>query len=204
MIKIAYLISIYSGDNLNYFQKSIQSIIGQKLNDNLEIRIYLGIDGSINKEFKDFSSYNIDLFPQNYLIQINEEIEYNYEAINNACYRTGFAKTQEVYEAEVKKLFNELDKLERKLDDRDYLIGNKLTAADLSLLPSLLRFDVAYHGIFKCNLRRLKDYKNISRYIHSLLSNKEIEKTFKKDNIKNLYYKISELNPSGIVPLGQV
>ena len=84
-----------------------------------------------------------------------------------------------------------------------FLIGNELSGADLSLLPTLLRFDVAYHGIFKCNLKRLKDFKNIEKFKDNLLDIPEIQKTFKSDQIKTLYYKIIELNPSGIIPLGQ-
>ena len=82
-------------------------------------------------------------------------------------------------------------------------MGDNLSAADICLLPTLLRFDVAYHGIFKCNIKRLKDFEFIQKYIERMLETNEIAKTYKPDQIKNLYYKIVELNPSGIVPLGQ-
>ncbi len=156
-----------------------------------------------NSQFREFSNQKYDLFPERSLDAVEEEVKYNYDAINNACYRTGFAKSQEVYGYEVTKLFQELEKLDQKLENKKFLIGDQLTGADISLLPTLLRFDVAYHGIFKCNLKRLKDFPNINEYVNRLLSIKEIEKTYKPEQIKNLYYKVIELNPSGIVPLGQ-
>ena len=156
----------------------------------------------LDEEFKEFSLNKIQLYPKELLEDIEDEIEYNYENINNACYRTGFAISQSAYEKEVKILFAELEKLNLKLSGKKYLIGDQLTGADIALLPTLLRFDLAYHGIFKANLKRLKDFENIQNYMDSLLEIKEIAKTFKPDHIKNLYYKIIELNPSGIVPLG--
>lgn len=157
----------------------------------------------LNKEFREFSINKHDIFPEEHKARIDEEIAYNYEAINNACYRTGFAISQDVYEKEVNLLFKELEILDKKLSEKEYLVGDQLSGADLSLLPTLLRFDVAYHGIFKCNLKRLKDFVNIDRYMNKLLASKAISKTFKPIQIKNLYYKITELNPSGIVPVGQ-
>ncbi len=166
-------------------------------NESLEIiKLFNGI-------FREFSNKKYNLFADKNLAAIENEIEYNYDAINNACYRTGFANSQKVYESEVTKLFRELERLDKKLAKRNFLIGNELSGADLSLLPTLLRFDVAYHGIFKCNLKRLKDFKNIEKFKDNLLDIPEIQKTFKSDQIKTLYYKIIELNPSGIVPLGQ-
>ena len=157
----------------------------------------------LNGVFRAFSNKRYNLFPEQKIEDIQSEIDYNYDAINNACYRTGFAKSQGVYEEEVVKLFKELEMLNGKLEHREYLIDEQLTGADLSLLPTLLRFDTAYHGIFKCNLKRLKDFSNIQRYMNNLLNNYLINKTFKPDHIKSLYYKVKELNPSGVIPLGQ-
>lgn len=157
----------------------------------------------LNTRFNNVSKNFLNLFPLNRLEEIDKEISYNYEAINNACYRTGFAKSQHVYEKEVSKLFKELENLDQKLKNKKFLIGDTLTGADIALLPTLLRFDVAYHGIFKCNIKRLKDFYHIEKYVKNLLSIKEIRKTFKPSEIKSLYYKVKELNPSQIVPLGQ-
>ncbi len=156
----------------------------------------------LNSQFHEFSTFDIDLFPMADCAAINDQITYYYHSMNNACYRVGFAKSQDVYEFEVRNLFIELEKLDCKLSDREYLINDQLSGADISLLPTLLRFDIAYYGVFKCNLKMLKDFHNIERYKNNLLENPAIMKTFKVDHIKSLYYKIPVLNPSAIIPLG--
>lgn len=156
----------------------------------------------LNGTFKKFGKTSYNLFPSKFVDEIEQVITYNYVAINNACYKTGFASTQEVYEQEVKILFHQLEMLNKKLESQKFLVAEQLTGADISLLPTLLRFDIAYYGIFKCNIKHLKDFVNIEKYKNRLLEIPEINKTFRPNEIKNLYYKIKELNPSGIVPLG--
>ena len=198
-----YLQELYLKSDSYYTGRVTVPVLWDSKEEKIVNNESLEIIKMFNGDFREFSTKKYDLFPNENLKEIEIEIEYNYDAINNACYRTGFAKSQEVYEIEVTKLFDELSILDAKLDGKDFLVGNQLSGADLSLLPTLLRFDVAYHGIFKCNLKRLKDFRNINRYMRKLLESQEINKTFKSDHIKSLYYKISELNPSGIIPLGQ-
>ena len=172
----------------------------EKIVNNESLEIIKMFDGV----FREAISPEISaIFKKDELKQIEDYIAYYYENINNACYRTGFAKSQEVYNKEVTALFGELEKLNSDLASKKFLLGDHLSAADICLLPTLLRFDVAYHGIFKCNIKRLKDFEFIQAYMKRLLDFKEIEKTYKPEQIKNLYYKIVELNPSEIVPLGQ-
>ncbi|MCF6323814.1 MAG: glutathione binding-like protein [Gammaproteobacteria bacterium] len=156
----------------------------------------------LNSQFNEFSTSHIDLFPVGDYAAINNQITYYYHAINNACYRTGFAKSQHVYELEVRSLFIELEALDCKLSDREYLLNDQLSGVDISLLPALLRFDIAYYGVFKCNLKMLKDFRNIERYKNRLLENPAIMKTFNVGHIKSLYYKIPGLNPNAIIPSG--
>ncbi len=198
-----YLQELYLKSDSNYTGRVTVPVLWDGKEKKIVNNESLEIIKILNSEFREFSNKKYDLFPEKHLKKIESEIEYNYDAINNACYRTGFTKSQEVYESEVTKLFDELEKLDVKLDGKEFLIGDQLTGADLSLLPTLLRFDVAYHGIFKCNLKRLKDFGNIDRYMRKLLELEEVQRTFRPDHIKSLYYKILELNPSGIIPLGQ-
>jgi glutathionyl-hydroquinone reductase len=69
-------------------------------------------------------------------------------------------------------------------------------------LPWLIRFDAAYHGLFKCNLRRLADYPNLSRHVAAMLDVPGVRETVSIDHIKRGYYSIRALNPTGIVPAG--
>lgn len=200
---LKYLQELYLKSDSNYTGRVTVPVLWDGKEEKIVNNESLEIIKMLNSDFREFSNKRYDLFPEKSSKEIENEIEYNYDAINNACYRTGFAKSQDVYEKEVTNLFSELDSLDKKLEEKDFLVGDQLTGADLSLLPTLLRFDVAYHGIFKCNLKRLKDFRSINRYMRKLLESQEINKTFKSDHIKSLYYKISELNPSGIIPLGQ-
>ena len=66
----------------------------------------------------------------------------------------------------------------------------------------LVRFDVAYHGLFKCNLRRIADYPGLFAYVARILAIPGIRETVNIDHIKSGYYSIKALNPTGIVPVG--
>jgi putative glutathione S-transferase len=95
-----------------------------------------------------------------------------------------------------------LDELERRLNGEPYLVGRRLTEADIRAFVTLARFDAAYHGQFKCNLRRIADYPNLTRYLERLMAVPAFRDTFNLDHIKRGYYTIRRLNPTGIVPLG--
>ncbi len=95
-----------------------------------------------------------------------------------------------------------LDELETHLVTRRFLIGERLTEADVRLFVSLIRFDVAYHGLFKCNLKRIADYSALGAYLRRMIEFPSIRETVNIDHIKRGYYTIKALNPNGIVPLG--
>lgn len=126
-----------------------------------------------------------------------------YEAVNNGVYKAGFATTQVAYDAAILPLFATLDRLEERLAARRYLFGDAPTEADWRLLPTLLRFDAVYVGHFKCNLRRVADYPNLSAYMRDLFAWPGIAGTFNLDHARRHYYESHEsLNPSRIVPIG--
>lgn len=95
-----------------------------------------------------------------------------------------------------------LDELEAGLTAGAFLLGDRLTEADIRLFVTLVRFDAAYHGLFKCNLRRLAEYPNLSTYLKRLLDIPGVRDTVHIDHIKKGYYSIKSLNPNGIVPNG--
>ena len=81
-------------------------------------------------------------------------------------YRTGFATTQEAYEKAVNEVFDGLDKVEKILEKSEYLVGGKLTEADLRLWVTIVRFDAVYVGHFKCNFRTIRaGYPAINEYV---------------------------------------
>jgi putative glutathione S-transferase len=126
-----------------------------------------------------------------------------YGNVNNGVYRTGFATTQAAYEEAFGALFATLDDLERRLGQNRYLVGGRVTEADWRLFTTLIRFDAVYVGHFKCNLRRIVDYPNLSNYLRDLYQTEGVASTVDMDHIKRHYYgSHRQINPTGVVPLG--
>jgi putative glutathione S-transferase len=157
----------------------------------------------LNSEFEEFGNAALDLYPAVLRGAIDETNAFVYDAINNGVYRCGFAKTQAAYEQSFRELFAALDSIERRLGRQRYLVGDRFTEADLRLFPTLVRFDAVYYSHFKCNLRRLTDYHNLSNYSRDIYQMPGVAKTVDIPRIKLGYYGgMRNINPSGIIPLG--
>jgi putative glutathione S-transferase len=157
----------------------------------------------LNSEFDGFGDAATDFYPEALRGAIDETNAFVYDAINNGVYRCGFAKTQAAYEQSFRKLFAALDSLEQRLGPQRYLTGDCFTEADLRLFPTLVRFDAVYYSHFKCNLRRLADYHNLSNYTRDIYQMPGVADTVDIPRIKLGYYGgMRNLNPGGIIPLG--
>jgi putative glutathione S-transferase len=157
----------------------------------------------LNAEFDEFGNRALNLYPEELRSAIDETNAFVYDAINNGVYRCGFARTQAAYEQSFGKLFSALDSLEERLGRQRYLVGGQFTEADLRLFPTLVRFDAVYYSHFKCNLRRLADYHNLSNYTRDIYQMPGVAETVDIPRIKLGYYGgMRNLNPSGIIPLG--
>lgn len=144
-----------------------------------------------------------DLYPEALRAEIDSLNDAIYAAFNNGVYRAGFATTQLAYDEAFADVFATLDALELRLSDgRAYLHGGTFTETDIRAFVTLARFDAAYHGLFKCNLRRVADYPQLSAYLARVYALPGIAETVSIDHIKRGYYSIKALNPNGIVPLG--
>ena len=156
-----------------------------------------------DRSFGALSNQVVDLRPGRLEPTIDALNEWIYADINNGVYRCGFATTQAAYEAACRRLFAALDRAEGLLGGQRYLAGDVLTEADVRLFPTLVRFDAVYHGLFKCNLRRLADYPSLTDYVGRLWPVAGFGDTCDIEAFKRGYYLgIRRLNPSGIVPLG--
>ena len=155
-----------------------------------------------NSGFGVLADTSIDLCPADLRAAIDALNAEVYGSLNNGVYRAGFATTQVAYEEAFVAVFATLDMLERRLERGPWLMGDRLTEADIRLFVTLARFDAAYHGLFKCNLRRVADHANLSAYLARLIAIPAFRDTFSLDHIKGGYYSIKALNPAGIVPLG--
>lgn len=155
-----------------------------------------------NSGFGALADTSIDLCPADLRAAIDALNAEVYGSLNNGVYRAGFATTQVAYEEAFVAVFATLDMLERRLERGPWLMGDRLTEADIRLFVTLARFDAAYNGLFKCNLRRIADHANLSAYLARLIAIPAFRDTFSLDHIKGGYYSIKALNPAGIVPLG--
>ena len=154
-------------------------------------------------DFYEFGNAAIDLYPAALRKAIDETNAFVYDAINDGVYRCGFARTQAAYEQSFRKLFAALDRLEERLGHQRYLADDRFTEADLRLFPTLVRFDAVYYSHFKCNLRRLADYHNLSNYARDIYQMPGVAETVDIPRVKLGYYGgMRNLNPSGIIPLG--
>lgn len=156
-----------------------------------------------NSSFNQLTGNTNDYYPEAKRERIDHLNNRIYLAINNGVYRTGFARTQQAYDTAVVDLFSELDQLNDLLDKNKYLTGDTISEADLRLIPTLLRFDIVYYTHFKCNIKRIRDYNNLSRYVKDLYEIAAIEETTNLDHIKrHYYYSHASINPFRIVARG--
>ncbi len=157
----------------------------------------------LNGAFGRFTNVRTDYYPPALREEIDRVNALVYENVNNGVYRAGFATAQEAYEEAFHAVFGALDELERRLSRQRYLVGRDITEADWRLFTTLVRFDAVYYSHFKCNLRRIIDYPNLSNYLRDLYQQGGVAATVNMDHIKRHYYGSQRhVNPTGIVPLG--
>ncbi len=128
-----------------------------------------------------------------------------HHTLSDGVYKAGFATTQHAYESAVLQLFDTFDWLEDRLSQARLLCGDQITEADIHLFSILVRFDLIYHGHFKCNLRRLIDYRHLWAYSRDIYQWPGLAATVNFRHIKQHYYiSYKNLNPNGLVPLGPI
>jgi glutathionyl-hydroquinone reductase len=156
-----------------------------------------------NGAFGRFTNVRTDYYPPALREEIDRVNALVYDNVNNGVYRAGFATSQEAYEEAFRALFAALDEVEQRLGRQRYLVGRNITEADWRLFTTLVRFDAVYYSHFKCNLRRIIDYPNLSNYLRDLYQQEGVAATVNMDHIKRHYYGSQRhVNPTGIVPLG--
>jgi glutathionyl-hydroquinone reductase len=156
-----------------------------------------------NTAFDGLGARGGDFYPTDLRADIDAVNDRVYPGLNNGVYRAGFAKKQAAYERAAGEVFETLDWLEDRLEGRDWLVGDRLTEADIRLFTTLIRFDAVYHGHFKCNVRRIVDYPRLHDFLDRMLALPGVAETVDFDHIKRHYYgSHPDVNPTGIVPIG--
>ncbi|MDZ4395289.1 glutathione S-transferase family protein [Cypionkella sp.] len=197
-----YMHEIYTRADPHMSGRATVPVLWDKHTDTLVNNESADIVRMLNSGFGNLAS-GPDLYPEALRPEIDALNDAIYPALNNGVYRAGFATTQTAYEAAFADVFTTLDSLEQRLsDNRPYLHGDQFTETDIRAFVTLIRFDAAYHGLFKTNLRRIADYPNLQAYMLRILNLLGIRDTVSIDHIKRGYYSIKTLNPLGLVPVG--
>lgn len=198
----AYLHELYSRADPGFTGRATVPVLWDRQKGTIVSNESADIVRMLNSGFGALAS-GPDLCPADLLGDIDRLNDFIYPHLNNGVYRAGFATTQVAYDEAVAEVFGALDGLEARLSDgRVWLHGSRFTETDIRAFVTLVRFDAAYHGLFKCNLRRIADYPGLSAYLLRVLSLPGVRDTVNLDHIKRGYYSIKALNPNGIVPKG--
>jgi putative glutathione S-transferase len=198
-----YMHQIYTAADPDYTGRVTVPVLWDKETGTIVSNESAEIIRMLNSEFNAFGDSSIDYYPEPLRDKIDEVNAIVYQSVNNGVYKCGFATTQEAYDEAFEALFNTLDRLEELLGKERNLVGPEITEADWRLFTTLVRFDPVYVGHFKCNLRRIADYPNLSNYLRDLYQQPGIAETVNLDHIKRHYYWSHEtINPTRIVPKG--
>lgn len=198
-----YLYELYLKANPDYEGRVTVPVLWDKETETIVSNESSEIIRMFNSAFDHLTGNDQDFYPGSLQKKIDEINELVYHKINNGVYKAGFATTQEAYEQHVVPLFEALDQVEEILGRSRYLVGSVLTEADWRLFTTLIRFDAVYVGHFKCNLRTIEDYPNLSGYLRELYQIEGVEGTVNFEHIKTHYYSShTMINPTGVVPMG--
>ncbi|MBJ6133313.1 glutathione S-transferase family protein [Ochrobactrum sp. Q0168] len=198
-----YMHELYTKADPHYTGRATVPVLWDKQTKTIVNNESADIVRMFNTGFGDLANNDIDLYPEPLRVDIDALNEHIYPSLNNGVYRAGFATTQIAYDEAFRDVFQTLDELEARLSGNGpFLFGEQFTETDIRLFVTLVRFDAAYHGLFKCNLRRLIDYAALNAWLTRILDIPGIRETVNIDHIKRGYYSIKALNPTGIVPLG--
>lgn len=198
-----YVYNLYLQADANFTGQITVPILWDKKQNTIVNNESSEIIRMFNSAFNDLTDVKKDYYPEHLRQQIDAINQPIYDNINNGVYCCGFSSTQSAYEKAFDRLFDELESVEAILSKQRYLVGDCLTEADWRLFTTLVRFDAVYVGHFKCNLKRIADYPNLSNFVRELCQIPGIAETVNIEHIKRHYYfSHTSINPTQIVPMG--
>lgn len=199
----AFLSEAYLASDPSYKKRVTVPVLWDKVTRRIVSNSDDDILRMFETEFELLAKDHADYYPQRYRSEIDNLNDWLFQTVNDGVYRAGFATRQKAYEAAAYRLFESLDEIERRLETRRYLFGAAPVESDWRLFVTLIRFDPVYYGHFKCNLRRIVDYKNLYGYLRDLYQFGPVATTVNFDHIKrHYYYTHDDINPTRIVPIG--
>lgn len=201
--RATYMHEIYTKADPVFTGRATVPVLWDKVTGTIVNNESADIVRMFNSGFGRLAQSAFDLYPAAFHEQIDALNDRIYPSLNNGVYRAGFATTQLAYEEAYAQVFAMLDELAERLAAKGPLLfGESVTETDIRLFVTLVRFDAAYHGLFKTNKKRVADYPSLITFLRSMLALPGIRDTVNIDHIKRGYYSIKALNPQGLVPLG--
>jgi putative glutathione S-transferase len=200
-----FLYQIYTKADATFSGRVTVPILWDKAQGTIVSNESAEIIRMLNSAFDGVGAKPGDYYPEPLRAEIDAINTRIYDTVNNGVYKAGFATTQDAYEEAFVPLFDTLDWLEERLSTRRYLMGDTQTETDWRLFTTLVRFDPVYVGHFKCNLRRIADYRNLSGYVRDLYQQPGVAETVDLPYIKKHYYgSHTTVNPTSVVPMGPI
>lgn len=197
----AHLHELYTRADDSFTGRATVPVLWDERTDRMVSNESADILRMFNAAFEGIVPGTPDLYPHDLRARIDALNEEIYRLLNDGVYKAGFAATQAAHDEAVAGVFDMLERLEQQLEG-PFLFGARFTEADIRLFVTLIRFDAAYHGLFKTNHKRIAEYPRLSAYLERVLRMPGVAETVDLAHIKAGYYSITALNPSGIVPAG--
>jgi putative glutathione S-transferase len=198
-----YLSKLYTASNPGYNGRTTVPLLWDSRAQRIVTNDFSQLTLQLETEFSAYHRPGApDLYPADQRRDIDALGTLIYHAVNNGVYKCGFATSQAAYEEAFDSLFATLDALDERLARRRFLLGGRLTEADVRLFPTLVRFDAVYYPLYKCNLHPLGSYRHLWGYARDLYQRPGFGDTTDFFQIKRHYYQAGWSNPSGTVPKG--
>lgn len=160
----SHIHKLYTHADSDYTGRATVPVLWDEATDTMVSNESADIVRMFNTAFAELVPGKPDLYPADLAPEIDALNAEVYDRLNNGVYKAGFASSQAAYDEAVAGVFAMLDQLEARLTG-DYLFGPRFTEADIRLFVTLIRFDAAYHGLFKTNLWRIAEYPQLSAYM---------------------------------------
>ena len=200
LLGAVHMHNVYTAADPTFTGRCTVPVLWDKQNRTIVNNESADIIRMLNSAFDGFSGVSgADYYPAALREQIDALNEQIYSNVNNGVYRCGFARSQGAYDEAFVALFDTLDELDARLADRRYLCGEQVTEADWRLFATLVRFDLAYHGQFKCNRQMIRDYEHLWPYCRDLYQLPGVAETVDVQAIRGIYY---GSRPPGVLPRG--
>ncbi|MFB6266662.1 MAG: glutathione S-transferase family protein [Halodesulfurarchaeum sp.] len=199
----AYLRDVYAAADPTYTGRVTVPVLWDTTRETIVNNESADLMRMVDQAFDDHAERDVTLYPADHRDEIDRLVDELYESVNNGVYKAGFAETQEAYERAVDELFEALDRYDTLLGEQRYLVGDRLTLADICLFSTLYRFDPVYYVHFKCNEQLIAQYPNLSGYLRDLYQLPGVRETCNMDHVKAHYYRShTDINPTQFVPTG--